>query len=43
MERQLGILQFNNNGLRIYLWVNIALLSTYLPAKRLCLRQGRRR
>lgn len=32
---QLGILQFNNNGLRIYVWVNIALLSTYLPAKRL--------
>ena len=32
---QLGILQFNNNGLRIYLWVNIALLSVYLPVKRI--------
>ena len=30
---QLGVLQFNNNGLRIYLWVNIALLSTYLPVR----------
>lgn len=28
---QLGILQFNNNGLRIYLWVNIAVISLYLP------------
>ena len=32
---QLGILQFNNNGLRIYLWVNIALLGVYLPVKRI--------
>lgn len=32
---QLGILQFNNNGLRIYVWVNIALLSIYLPTKQL--------
>lgn len=27
---QVGILQFNNNGLRIYLWVNIATLSMFL-------------
>lgn len=30
---QLGILQFNNNGLRIYLWVNIAVLSCCLPTR----------
>lgn len=28
---QIGILQFNNNGLRVYLWANIAILCALLP------------
>lgn len=28
---QIGILQFNNNGLRVYLWANIAMLCALLP------------
>lgn len=28
---QIGILQFNNNGLRVYLWANVAMLCTLLP------------
>jgi hypothetical protein len=28
---QLALLQFNNNGLRVYVWVNIAMLSVFFP------------